>query len=156
MTIFQYLPDDCLNIIKQYLPNKFKIILEKKNLVEYIYSFLPIIDRMLINRQNYYDISSQIIIPYEKEDKLMIELVKKNTMIGVEKYITREKIERLIKKKKYYYKSLVFSNLFSLLEYICIEKQYTLLREYLLKILENNKLDKNKHKKKIYKNIIWN
>jgi len=155
MTIFQYLPDDCLNIIKHYLPNKFKIILEKKDLVKYIYSFLPIKDRMLINRYYYYDISSQIIIPYEKEDKLMIELVKKNTMKGVEKYITSEKVERLIKKKKYYYKSLVFSNLFSLLEYICIEKQYNMLREYLLKILENNKLHKNKHKKKIYKNIIW-
>jgi hypothetical protein len=53
MTIFQYLPDDCLYIIKQYLPSKFKVILEKNELVDYIYSFLPLKDKMLINRKYY-------------------------------------------------------------------------------------------------------
>lgn len=156
MTIFSYLPDDCLYIIKQYLPSKFKVIIEKRDLINYIYSFLPLKDRMLINRRNYYDIQSQIKIPYEKEDKLMIELVKKNCMIGVKKYITREKIERLIKNKKYYFESKVYFNLFSLLEGLCIQYNYNLIREYLIKLNENKKLHKNKHKNKIYKNIIWN
>ena len=154
--IFQYLPDDCLNIIKQYLPSKFKVIIEKKDLIGEIYSYLPLKDRMLINKYNYNCIESQIKIPYEKEDKLMIELVKKNSMIGIIKYINREKIERLIKNKKYYYENRVYFNLFSLLEQLCIRYKYNDIREYLLEIIENKKLNKNKHKNKIYKNIIWN
>jgi hypothetical protein len=153
MTIFQYLPDDCLYIIKQYLPSKFKVILEKNELVDYIYSFLPLKDKMLINRKYYYQIQSQIIIPYEKENKLMIELVKKNSMIGVEKYITKDKIERLTKNKKYYFGNQVFFNLFSLLEHISINYKYNQIREYLKTLLVNKKL--NKYKNKIYKNIIW-
>lgn len=156
MTIFSYLPYDCLYIIKQYLPSKFKVIIEKRDLINYIYSFLPLKDRMLINKRNYYEIQSQIKIPYEKEDKLMIELVKKNCMIGVKKYITREKIERLIKNKKYYFESRVYFNLFSLLEGLCVQYNYNHIRDYLIKLNENKKLHKNKHKNKIYKNIIWN
>jgi hypothetical protein len=156
MTLFSYLPYDCLYVIKQYLPSKFKVILEKNNLVDYIYSFLPLKDKMLINRKFYYQLQSQIIIPYEKEDKLMIELVKKNSMVGVEKYVTREKIERLIKNKKYYFGNKVFLNLFSLLEHLSIHYKYNKIREYLTNLIENKKLIKNKHKNKIYKNIIWN
>lgn len=156
MTIFRYLPYDCLYIIKKYLPSKTKVILEKNNLVDYIYSFLPLKDRMLINKQYYNALQSQIVIPYEKEDKLIIELVKKNSMIGIKKYVTREKIERLIKKKKYYYDTNVYFNLFSLLEQLCIRYKYNQIREYLLNLIENKKLNKNKHKNKIYKNIIWN
>ena len=124
MTLFQYLPDDCLYIIKQYLPSKFKVILEKNDLVDYIYSFLPLKDKMLINRKYYYQLQSQIIIPYEKEDKLMIDLVKKNCMIGVKKYVTKEKIDKLTKNKKYYFGNQVFFNLFSLLEQISIQYKY--------------------------------
>ena len=75
MTIFRYLPDDCLYIIKQYLPSKFKVILEKRDLVTYIYSFLPLKERMLINKKTYYGLQSQIIIPQDKEDKLIIVLI---------------------------------------------------------------------------------
>jgi len=156
MTIFRYLPDDCLYIIKQYLPSKFKVILEKRDLVTYIYSFLPLKERMLINKKTYYGLQSQIIIPHEKEDKLIIELVKKKCMMGIEKYVTREKIERLIKNKKYYFENRVYFNLFSLLEQLCIRYKYNQIREYLLNLIENKKLNKNKHKNKIYKNIIWN
>jgi hypothetical protein len=156
MTIFRYLPDDCLYIIKQYLPSKFKVILEKRDLVTYIYSFLPLKERMLINKKTYYGLQSQIIIPQEKEDKLIIELVKKNCMMGIEKYVPREKIERLIKNKKYYFENRVYFNLFSLLEQLCIRYKYNQIREYLLNLIENKKLNKNKHKNKIYKNIIWN
>jgi len=155
MTLFSYLPDDCLYIIKHYLPSKFKVILEKNNLVDYIYSFLPLKDKMLINRKFYYGLQSQIRIPYNKEDKLMIEMVKKNSMIGVEKYITREKIERLIKKKKYYFGNNVFFNLFSLLEHLSIHYKCNNIRDYLINIIKNKKLIKNKYKNKIYKNIIW-
>jgi hypothetical protein len=155
MTIFQYLPDDCLYIIKQYLPSKFKVILEKNNLVEYIYSFLPLKDKMLINKKHYYQLQSQIIIPYEKEDKLMIDLVKKNSMIGVEKYVTKEKIERLTKNKKYYYGNQVFFNLFSLLQHISIHHKYNRIKEYLKTLLVNKKLNKYKYKNKVYKNIVW-
>lgn len=153
MTLFQYLPDDCLYIIKQYLPSKFKVILEKNDLVDYIYSFLPLKDKMLINRKYYYQLQSQIIIPYEKEDKLMIDLVKKNCMIGVKKYVTKEKIEKLTKNKKYYFGNQVFFNLFSLLEQISIQYKYNQMREYLRTLLVNKKL--NKYKNKVYKNIIW-
>ncbi|MDA7463486.1 hypothetical protein N8996_01700 [Candidatus Poseidonia alphae] len=153
MTLFQYLPDDCLYIIKQYLPSKFKVILEKNDLVDYIYSFLPLKDKMLINRKYYYQLQSQIIIPYEKEDKLMIDLVKKNCMIGVKKYVTKEKIDKLTKNKKYYFGNQVFFNLFSLLEQISIQYKYNQMREYLRTLLVNKKL--NKYKNKVYKNIIW-
>jgi len=77
-------------------------------------------------------------------------------MIGIEKYVTREKIERLIKNKKYYFENRVYFNLFSLLEQLCIRYKYNQIREYLLNLIENKKLNKNKHKNKIYKNIIWN
>lgn len=153
MTLFQYLPDDCLYIIKQYLPSKFKVILEKNDLVDYIYSFLPLKDKMLINRKYYYQLQSQIIIPYEKEDKLMIDLVKKNCMIGVKKYVTKEKIDKLTKNKKYYFGNQVFFNLFSLLEQISIQYKYNQMREYLRTLLVNKKL--NKYKNKVYKNIVW-
>jgi hypothetical protein len=83
----------------------------------------------------------------------MIELVKKNSMIGVEKYITKDKIERLTKNKKYYFGNQVFFNLFSLLEHISINYKYNQIREYLKTLLVNKKL--NKYKNKIYKNIIW-
>jgi len=156
MTIFQHLPYDCLYLIKQYFTSKTLVILEKRNLVDYIYSFLPLKDRMLINKKYYDELQSQIIIPYDKEDKLLIELVKKNCMIGVEKYITREKIERLIKNKKYYFENQVYFNLFSLLEHLSIRYKYNRIREYLNNLIENKKLIKNKHKNKIYKNIIWN
>ena len=156
MTFFRYLPDNCLNIIKQYLSSKFKVILEKNDLITYIYSFLPLKDRMLINKKTYYKLQSQIIIPYEKEDILLIGLVKNKCMKGIEKYVTREKIERLIKNKKYYFESKVYFNLFSLLEGLCVQYNYNHIREYLIKLNENKKLHKNKHKNKIYKNIIWN
>ena len=159
MTFFRYLPDNCLNIIKQYLSSKFKVILEKNDLITYIYSFLPLKDRMLINKKTYYKLQSQIIIPYEKEDILLIGLVKNKCMKGIEKYVTREKIERLIKNKKYYFESNVYFNLFSLLEQLCIKYKYNEIREYLLNLIENKQLNKqltkNKHKNKIYKNIIW-
>ena len=74
-------------------------------------------------------------------------------MIGVEKYITKDKIERLTKNKKYYFGNQVFFNLFSLLEHISINYKYNQIREYLKTLLVNKKL--NKYKNKIYKNIIW-
>ena len=72
------------------------------------------------------------------------------------KHLLRENTSKWFSKKRFYFENNSFNNLFSLLEFVSVKNKCNKCREILNKISENNKFNKNKHKNKMYKNIIWN
>ncbi len=145
------LPKECLDIIYDYTPSKYRILIHK-NILDLIISFLSIKIRMMLNKYNYKLIENKIII--NRCDKFFIDIFKAQSSITIYKWVLREKTQLLFKNKKYYFGNNVFKNLYSLLDFLCIQNNNSELRNYLRSIDENKKLIKNKHKNKMYKNII--
>ena len=149
------LNDDVLNIIYSYLPVKFQLMTQKRDLVSKIISYLPIQDKMMLNKQYYNSVEKDIVIKNKNKNSFYINIVKKNNHSLLTKYIVREKIENWFKKKKHYFENNVFNNFISLLEHVSIRYKANQTRLIINDLSKNNMLNKNKHKNKIYKNIIW-
>jgi hypothetical protein len=148
------LNNDVLGIIYSYLPSKFKLLTQKNDLVSKIISYLPIQDKLMLNKRYYNSVEKNIVI--KNKDSFYIHLVRKNNQSLLTKYIAREKIENWFKKKKHYFKNNVFNNFISLLEHVSIQYKSNQTRLIINDLCKYNMLNKNKHKHKIYKNIIWN
>jgi len=121
-------------------------------LVSKIISYLPIQDKMMLNKQYYNSVEKDIVI--KNKNSFYIHLVKENNQSLLTKYIAREKIENWFKKKKYYLNNYVFNNFISLLEHVSIQYKANQTRLIINDLYKNNMLNKHKHKNKIYKNII--
>ena len=147
------LNDDVLCIIYSYLPVKFQLMTQKRDLVSKIISYLPIQDKMMLNKQYYNSVEKDIVI--KNKNSFYIDIIKKNNHLLLTKYIVREKIENWFKKKKHYFENNVFKNFISLLEHVSIRYKANQTRLIINNLSKNNMLNKNKHKNKIYKNIIW-
>ena len=147
------LNDDVLCIIYSYLPVKFQLMTQKSDLVSKIISYLPIQDKMMLNKQYYNSVEKDIVI--KNKNGFYINIVKKNNHSLLTKYIVREKIEHWFKKKKHYFQNNVFNNFISLLEHVSIRYKANQTRLIINDLCKYNMLNKNKHKHKIYKNIIW-
>lgn len=149
------LNNDVLGIIYSYLPVKYKLMTQKRDLVSYILSYLPIQDKMLLNKRYYNLVENHIKIKDKYKDKFFINIVKNNMYTLLNKHLVRENTSKWFSKKKFYFENNSFNNLFSLLEFVSVKNKCNKCREILNKISENNMYNKNKHKNKIYKNIIW-
>ena len=146
------LNNDVLGIIYSYLPVKYKLMTQQRDLVYYILSYLPIQDKMLLNKRYYNLVENHVKI----KDKFFINIVKNNMYTLLNKHLLRENTSKWFSKKRFYFENNSFNNLFSLLEFVSVKNKCNKCREILNKISENNKFNKNKHKNKMYKNIIWN
>jgi hypothetical protein len=148
-----YIPDDLVPIILSYLDAKSYMIFVHNGLVKKIISYLPIQEQMLLNKKYYTNVINLWYIPEHKIPNLLINYTKIDNEVGFKKYVNEE---ILLKTKKYYFDTMKFVNLFYLLEYICNKNNSFKCKNILLEINMKTHLKKNKHKNKIYKNIIWN
>lgn len=150
------LNNDVLGVIYTYLPAKCKIMTQKTHLVRKILSYLPIQDKMLLDRYHYHLIQYDIVIA--NKSRFYINIVKKNMSDLFMKYIRDENITNWYARKKYYFDNNVFSNFISLLEYIAIQYKCVECRKNICDLRCDDKYknyNRNKHKNKICKNIIW-
>ena len=150
------LNNDVLGIIYSYLPVKYKLITQKRDLVSYILSYLPIQDKMLLNKRYYNLVENHVKIKDKYKDKFFINIVKNNMYTLLNKHLLRENTSKWFSKKRFYFENNSFNNLFSLLEFVSVKNKCNKCREILNKRCKKNNYNKNKHKNKIYKNIVWN
>ena len=150
------LNNDVLGIIYSYLPVKYKLMTQQRDLVSYILSYLPIQDKMLLNKKYYNLVDNDVKIKDKYKDNFFINIIKNNMYTLLNKHLTRENTLKWFSKKRFYFENNSFNNLFSLLEFVCVKNKCNKCREILNKRCKNNNYNKNKHKNKIYKNIVWN
>lgn len=137
------LPYEIIEIITSFLTNKDIIVVKYPLLVENIISYIPIHTTMMLSNKYYLRAKPLFHISDRNIDKFLINIVKDNLYNTLQTYIIEKKIttKNLFRKKKLQYQKKEFSNLFSLLNYICIEYKYTKCRN-ILKNIENNDSEK--------------
>lgn len=139
------LPNELIKIITSYLTSKDIIVIKYPLLVENIISYMPIHTTMMLSNKYYLRAKPHIHISDRNIDKFLINIVKENLHITLKTYIIEKKIttKQLFRNKKLHYQKKGFSNLFSLLNYICIEYKSTKCRN-ILKEIEHNDSEKVK------------
>lgn len=128
------------------------LIFFHSKLVKKILFYLPFHEQMLINKYYYNNCKNNINLKYNY--KFFINIVKGDMITLFEKYVNNHNKNYWVGNKKYYYEKYVFKNLLQFLDFISI-KYNALKCKRIIENLKENCLYKNKHKNKIYKNIIW-
>ena len=148
------LPFEVLKEIYGYLPSKIKVLsYENPDLLNYIIFFLSPLQYMKINKFFYNNAIKKITI--KNYNKFYMEIVKKNNILLFKKYIDFDKMKLWFQKKKYNYKKYIFSNFVSLLLFISNDNKSEKCKQEINFICEEMRLDKNKFKNMLYKNIKW-
>ena len=139
------LPNELVKIVTSYLRNKDIVVIKYPLIVENIISYIPIRTTMMLSNKYYSRAKPHIHISDKNIDKFLISIVKKNLHVTLKTYTIEKKItaKHLFRKKKLHYRKKDFSNLFSLLNYVCIEYKSTKCRN-ILKEIENNNFEKVK------------
>jgi len=127
------LPEDMVNIIKEYLPKIYFIFTNRENYTLYH----PIIKLRITKYENYI---RDIII--RDNDFVFDKIVKEN-------------YKKWIENKNYIYKHLVFKNYIYFINHFCIEMKSHKCKTYFSHFINELGLCKNQHKKNIIKHIIW-
>lgn len=127
------LPDDIINLIRQFIPYK-KLVFVNKTFY------------------NLYHHTIRKSIPlYENYIR---DIIRRDNEFVFEKVI-EENIHYWIKNRNYRYKNMIFNNYIHFIINFCIENYSERCREILLKILSKRHLCRNLHKKNIVKYIKW-
>ena len=133
MKLFASLPDDVINVIKEFLPYHKLVFLNK--------SFY-----------NLYHHTIRKTIPlYENYVR---DMIRRDNDIVFEKILI-ENFDRWINNRQYRYKNMVFNNYIYFIMNFCIENNSDRCREILLFHFTKRDLCRNLHKKNVVKYIKW-
>ena len=127
------LPDELIDIIKEYLPIHVTTFLNK--------SFY----------NNNHHFLKKFIPNYESYTR---DMVRKNNNFVFD-FICKENFKKWLFIKKYHYKSIIFLNYVYFLLYLCNENNSSQCREILQSCLKQHGLIEKQSKKNIIKHIRW-
>lgn len=127
------LPDELIDIIKEYLPIQVKAFLNKSFYLQYHHSL------------------KKFIPNYESYIRDIVR--KKNDFVF--NVVCKENFKKWLFIKKYHYKSNIFSNYVYFLLYLCNENSSSQCREILHTYLKLHGLIEKQSKKNIIKHIRW-
>ena len=133
MNYINELPEEIINIIKEYLP--------KNKLV-------------FTNRENYHLyhlVIKSYIIDYESFIRAMIR--QDNDFVFLK--IVQENCYRWYQIRQYQYKNMIFTNYLYFVINFCIENESNNCRKIVSNFLKEHGLAKNLYKKKVVKYIRW-
>lgn len=128
-----YLPDELIDIIKEYLPVFITVFLNK----ELYFKNHMFIRKMIINYESY------------------IRFTVRSDNDFVFNEICKENFKKWLFIKKYNYKTMIFSNYIYFLLYYCIENNSCKCREIINYKLKEHGLYEKQHKKNIIRHIRW-
>lgn len=127
------LPDDIINLIKEYVNPRYLVFVNKTYYNSY--------HHLLKNEIETYD-------NYTKDT------VRRDNYFVFDKIVI-ENIDKWLKNKRYMYKNMIFNNYIYFLLHFCIENNSEKCRELLIDNLTKRDLCRNLHKKKVVKYIKW-
>jgi hypothetical protein len=127
------LPENIVNIIFDYLPNKTILFTNK----DYYSKYHKIIKNYIINFESY-----------------IRDIIRRDNDYVFNQFIN-DNISSMIKNKNYYYNNMIFANKFYFIRHYCIENQSDNCNKILFKYIQQYDLCKNLNKKKIVKYIRW-
>jgi hypothetical protein len=128
------LPDDIIDLIKEFIPRKHLVFVNK--------SFYNLY---------HHNIRSNI----SSYENYIRDMIRRDNYLVFEKII-EENIDSWLKNKKYKYKNMSFNNHIYFIVYYCIENNAERCREITHDYLKNRDLCRNLHKKNVIKYIKWN
>ena len=148
------IPNDCMRIIFSYLPAKNRIIAKHNYLIHKIISYLNPKTQMLISNRYYKLIKPSLVL--KDKHNFYINIIKKNLDNTLLEYLNNETYNYWFIQKKINYNNYTFTDYISLLKHISIEHNAFKCRPIIDNLIKKSSYKENKHKKKMYKNIIWN
>lgn len=133
MKLISHLPDDIINVIKEFIPVNQLVFLNK--------SFY-----------NLYHHTIKKTIPLY--DNYVRDIIRRDNHFVFDK-VVGENIDVWTKNKTYIYKNMIFNNYLYFVMNFCIENNSERCREVLLHYLIKRDLCRNLHKKNVVKYIKW-
>jgi hypothetical protein len=127
------LPDDIINLIKEFIPHN-KLVFTNKNFYNLYHHTIK---KSILLYENY------IRDTIRRDNELVFEMV------------VRENIDFWLKNKQYRFQNIIFNNYVYFIKYFCIENNSERCRKVLLEILSKRDLSRNLHKKNVVKYIKW-
>ncbi len=127
------LPDDVINLIKEFLPRKSFVFVNKAFYNLYHHT----IRRDILLYENY-----------------IRDMIRRDNEFVFEKIIV-ENMDTWLKNKQYRYKNMIFNNYIYFIMNYCIENNSDRCREILIHYLKKRDLCRNLHKKNVVKYIKW-
>ena len=127
------LPQDLINIIKEYIPKKILIFTNRENYNLYH----CVLKQYISNIDNY------------------IRYIVKFDYSFVFQKVIRENYKKWFEIKNYRYKDMIFPDYFYFITNYCIENESSNCRKSILIFLKEHGLNKNLYKKKFVKYIKW-
>lgn len=127
------LPQELIDIIKEYIPKHILAFTNKSNYNLY-HSFI----KKTINMYENY-----IRDTIRRDNLFVFEL------------IVKENYKKWISIKNYNYKNTVFNNYISFIIHYCIENDSDKCKNFVVEFIKEHGLCKNQHKKNIIKHIRW-
>lgn len=134
--IYKYidkLPDELIRLIKEFLPIKILVFMNKENYNLYHFS----IKKYIYNYENY-----------------IRDTIRRDNSFVFNKII-HENYKKWMDITKYSYKNLVYKNYIYFAIDFCTENQSTQCRNVIVDFLKEHGLCQNQHKKNIAKHIRW-
>ena len=129
------LPDDILQIIKEYIPNSFLIFVNK-----HFYRNYHFLIKTLIPKKNY--------------EKYIRHVIRNDNDFSFQN-ILNDNIKHFIKIKNYKYKNIIYNYYTNFLSEFCIQNNSNKCRNVLKEYLKLDVLCKNRHKKNTNIHIRW-
>ena len=127
------LPEELINLIKEYVPKK-----------EFTFT----------NKENYIKYHSLIKLTIKNYEKYIRDIIKRDNDFVLNQ-VLRENYEDWSKIKQYMYKNMTFKNYFYFTINYCIENDSINCTNIINIFLKEHGLDKNIHKKNVIKYIRW-
>jgi len=127
------LPDDMINVIKEYVPKKEFVFTNKQNYILYHH----LIKKSIKNYENY-----------------IRDIIRRDNDF-VFNLIIKENYEKWCEIKQYRYKNMIFKNYVYFTISYCIENDSNNCRNVITKFFKEHGLGKNLHKKNVIKYIRW-
>ena len=127
------LPDDIINIIKEYIPR----------------------NKLVFVNKTFYNLYHNTIRKYIPQYQNYIRDIIRHDNDFVFEKIIQENIDKWMKIKHYRYKNMIFNNYIYFVMNFCIENDSERCRQILLEFLSKRDLCRNLHKKNVIKYIKW-
>ena len=127
-----------------------------KELVTFIYDYIPLSVFAFLNREYYVKYHKYIkySIPNNIQDNFLRDILRKDNDFVLEQLI-KENGESWLNSKRYKYKYVIYSDYFHYLYYFCSDNKATNCKNLFADFLKKRGISKNQHKKNIITNVRW-